>query len=411
MNRMNSILLSVFITLSIMACRAQSQPSIMFSDECITAPLVACNQEFTVITRGATSNPTDPPFGCDVPAQRRGGGTVWFRFIAPAATVTITTANSPTPVEFTALAVYRAAGAPPCGALVQMGCSIGLEDGGPFLAALTLNGLSSGHEYVVEVASLVKQHEGYVRVGLYSPALPPPTGGCLFSNGTCEVLTLDQCMVSDGWYLGNGTTCADSPCQTRPANDACDGAQAITQLGVPIQTTNLCATDDIPVARLCPQAIPGNRTLWYSIVGDGSMMEATTCHFETGAETVIAVLCGPCNDLHCVEMENRPGPGCINENMSTVRWCSEVGRTYMLAVASFGSCSPGSITLTVRSVGSCGTPRLCCRADHNRDDAVTSTDFFDFLVDFFNAAADFNRDGVTNTQDYFDYLNHYQVGC
>jgi predicted outer membrane repeat protein len=52
-----------------------------------------------------------------------------------------------------------------------------------------------------------------------------------------------------------------------------------------------------------------------------------------------------------------------------------------------------------------------CRADWNSDATVNSSDFFDFMNDFFASQADFNRDGVTNVNDFFDFLIAFFAGC
>lgn len=391
---------------------ATCQPVVLFSDECASAPLVACNQEFTINNRAATSNPSDPVFACDIPNQRTGGGTVWFRFTAIAASAVVTTRNTQLPVEHAAIAVFTMTGVSPCTTLALVGCdSDGTDDS--YLSEVSLNGLTIGQDYLVEIASFLKQDQGENKVGLNCPPLAEPTGGCLYSNGTCQVKTLSQCLDTDGYYTGDGTTCDATPCPTRPANDACAAAQPITMLGVPVAANNFCATDDVPLTLLCPQSdIPGNRTLWYTVPGTGARLEATTCHGLTGTETVLAVLCGPCTDLHCVDIQNDPNGDCFNQYMSTVRWCSQPGVTYHIVVGTLGTGgSPGPIYLTVNECGVCETPSSCCRADYDRDTHVTSTDFFLFLDAFFVSNADFNRDGTTNSQDFFEFLAHFQTGC
>jgi len=52
-----------------------------------------------------------------------------------------------------------------------------------------------------------------------------------------------------------------------------------------------------------------------------------------------------------------------------------------------------------------------CRADINADGFVNSSDFFDFLIAFFQNDADFNQDGTTNSQDLYDFLIQFFVGC
>ena len=52
-----------------------------------------------------------------------------------------------------------------------------------------------------------------------------------------------------------------------------------------------------------------------------------------------------------------------------------------------------------------------CPADINRDGDVTSTDFFNFLTNFFAGNADFNNDGLTNSNDFFTFLAAFAAGC
>jgi len=57
-------------------------------------------------------------------------------------------------------------------------------------------------------------------------------------------------------------------------------------------------------------------------------------------------------------------------------------------------------------------PSLCV-PDFNRDSALNSQDFFDYIIAFFagDTAADFNRDKQLNSQDFFDFLAAFFAGC
>jgi FtsP/CotA-like multicopper oxidase with cupredoxin domain len=40
----------------------------------------------------------------------------------------------------------------------------------------------------------------------------PPVGACCFNDGTCEVLTMSNCVARGGTYLGDGSTCSSNLC-------------------------------------------------------------------------------------------------------------------------------------------------------------------------------------------------------
>jgi hypothetical protein len=46
---------------------------------------------------------------------------------------------------------------------------------------------------------------------------PPPTGACCFPDGSCRVLTNQECGSQQGRYMGDGSFCEPNPCQPTPA--------------------------------------------------------------------------------------------------------------------------------------------------------------------------------------------------
>ncbi|MEZ4649923.1 MAG: hypothetical protein R3E97_14260 [Candidatus Eisenbacteria bacterium] len=60
---------------------------------------------------------------------------------------------------------------------------------------------------------------------------PPATGACCFEDGSCQVLTADDCGLAGGSYFGDDTVCDPNPCPQPPVFGACcfeDGSCAVT---------------------------------------------------------------------------------------------------------------------------------------------------------------------------------------
>lgn len=62
-------------------------------------------------------------------------------------------------------------------------------------------------------------------------------------------------------------------------------------------------------------------------------------------------------------------------------------------------------------VGAPGWPGLPCPPDWNRDGALNSQDFFEFLGSFFGGVGDYSCDGVLDSNDFFQYLADFFAGC
>ena len=45
---------------------------------------------------------------------------------------------------------------------------------------------------------------------------PPVEGACCFVDGTCQVMTADDCSVAGGGYEGDATVCDPNPCDQPP---------------------------------------------------------------------------------------------------------------------------------------------------------------------------------------------------
>jgi hypothetical protein len=116
------------------------------------------------------------------------------------------------------------------------------------------------------------------------------------------------------------------PCQ--PMNDACYNP-TLLRFGVPIIGRTIRATTET-ISSNCN--IENGSDVWYSVVGTGDTIVATTCSKETFVGTIVDVFSGPdsCEDLECI-----PGTksGCAEGlKGGTVSWPSEAGVSYHLRV-------------------------------------------------------------------------------
>ena len=136
-------------------------------------------------------------------------------------------------------------------------------------------------------------------------------------------------------------------------NDDCADAQPIAVPSFTLGTTlNATIDDTFPT---CGTGItsPG---VWYSVIGTGNTITATTCTNFFGYDTKISVYCGSCEEPTCVTGNDDQCPDGANSLLSTVTWCSQVGAEYLILVHGFGGQS-GDFELDVFDDG------VNCQAD------------------------------------------------
>jgi hypothetical protein len=138
-----------------------------------------------------------------------------------------------------------------------------------------------------------------------------------------------------GFSTSAGNFQLDLSCASPPANDPCSGAIPIV-CGSTISGNTSAASPDLIPAGCGVYTTEG--TLWYSIVGTGSPMTASTCGLFYN--TQISVYTGGCNSLTCVN---------TNDNacglQSVVTWTSTPGTTYYMMVG--GSGESGNFTMNL----------------------------------------------------------------
>lgn len=82
----------------------------------------------------------------------------------------------------------------------------------------------------------------------------------------------------------------------RIVNDDCTGALPIAVGGSAFGDSTLAEDDSTPTCFYVPTPDKG---LWYSVVGTGHTLTASTCSYSTSFDTAIEVFCD-CHTLECV---------------------------------------------------------------------------------------------------------------
>jgi hypothetical protein len=148
-----------------------------------------------------------------------------------------------------------------------------------------------------------------------------------------------------------------------PANDLCGGAIALT-LGTPVSGTTRGATSETFTPTTCGTSTSNLNSVWYSVVGNGNLLTASTNNNCTSINSQIKILTGPCGTaMTCVAGNldfNSSNP------LAAVTWCSTAGVTYYIMVSSGSSTasSNGPFTIVITDgptcdcslISNCGAP-------------------------------------------------------
>ncbi|MBK8181196.1 MAG: thrombospondin type 3 repeat-containing protein [Planctomycetes bacterium] len=139
-----------------------------------------------------------------------------------------------------------------------------------------------------------------------------------------------------------------------PDNDNCYSATPIavggTAPGTLVGAT--LETNAMGTGPGSPASFGSRRGVWYSVVGNGNSLSATTCNTVPLVDTVMYVFGGTCDGFTTVGTNDEGGAPCTPG--SIVTWCSQPGVTYYIWVASFFTgAQTGVFNVNVADLGTC----------------------------------------------------------
>lgn len=146
-------------------------------------------------------------------------------------------------------------------------------------------------------------------------------------------------------------------------NDACAAAIPLA-VGASVEAGTRGATAD--GAPACDGVADEGPGVWYSVVGTGATLTASTCAYPTAYDSALSVYCMGCGGMSCVAA-NDDAYGC--GNASEVSWCSEPGQIYHVLVHGWRE-SSGPFRLELREGAPCGSPPDCSAANDHCEGAL-----------------------------------------
>ncbi len=197
-----------------------------------------------------------------------------------------------------------------------------------------------------------------------------------------------------------------------PNNDLCENAIRLSVPGSVVGSTdNATIDDEFP---FCGTSItaPG---VWYSVIGTGNTMSATTCSESAEYDTRISVYCNTCVEPFCVVGAD-DNCGAPFYHQETVEWCSQEGAEYLILVHGYLT-QTGVFELMVFDDGvPCAGPVDCpakntCPWDLDGSGSVGASDLLALLTYYGmpceDCPFDFDGDGNVGATDLLALLVHW----
>jgi hypothetical protein len=287
------------------------------ADHCPGDSIFTCAGFIFAHTNSATTVASDPTFPCAFGGPRQGSGTVWARIVPVTTSITITT-GYPNPtlpngrLPDTLLAVYSGA----CGTLTPLACNDDIDfNAGILLSSITLNGLTSGQTYFIEVAAY-----SILDVASYTLSL----SGCLLDNWICEGAVPIDCHQALPADLRRSSTFVNSPLFPCRFNGATRG--------------------DMPLWYRFTASTPNVRLF----TSDGNPADAAN-------DTLLAVYTGECDSLTQIACNDDRDFGAGDFFSEIVLAGLTIGRQYYVEVAAYSAGEVGEYRLHMecRCEGQC----------------------------------------------------------
>jgi photosystem II stability/assembly factor-like uncharacterized protein len=185
------------------------------------------------------------------------------------------------------------------------------------------------------------------------------TAGSCGGTAACvktKVVAGDQQLVRVSGS-GGATGDFDLHALCRVPNESCAEASTLAVGSFVDAGTRGATTDGAPTCNGIVDQGPG---VWYTVVGTGKVLTASTCFSGTTYDSALSVYCVGCGELRCVAANDDAGCGTKAE----VSWCSEQGQIYRILVHGWQQ-SSGPFRLLVSENEPCSSPPGCSAAnDH-----------------------------------------------
>jgi hypothetical protein len=249
----------------------------------------------------------------------------------------------------------------------------GMGPGYAYTASHPAVSVAPGTRVWIEIAGASSTPDGSTRFRWMLANQAPGVG--VAADGRVSVAPAGGVYEAATSATGAMAFCVDSGLGASPlplaANATCAGAMPVTIGGVTAFDGALArgGTDDAPY---CKSRVVSGPTLWYSVVGDGTTLTASTCSGATNFDTVINIYCGPCGPgmggaggLNCVASNDSGPPSCLDSgpgDASSVRFGAGLGVEYKVAVFGYQGAS-GSFALSITSDGASAPGAGACASD------------------------------------------------